>query len=105
MTNRFMSIRYPSQANMFNNIHIEPSKVLDYWQKSLGNNGKTPYWIYTKTKKTGKEEKIKVPTEEAIKYYLQKKNYSQKDLDQAVKFFGAKAYDPIFLVEELLSDK
>lgn len=106
MTNRFLSIHYPIQANQFNNIHVETDRVLDYWQKNLQSicKGNVPGWIYTKTKKV-KEEKTKIPSEEAIRFYLEKKNYSRKQLDQSLKMFGASTYDPIFEIESLLNSK
>src|SRR3972149_8369660 len=104
MTQRFLSIHYPIQANQFNNIHIETDRVLDFWQKNLQGawKGKVPYWIFTKTKKS-ETKKSKVPSEEAIQLYLEKKGYSRKQLDQSLKMMGESTYDPIFEIDSLLS--
>ena len=105
MTNRFLSISYPVQANQFNNINVETDRVLDFWQRNLHKSGKVPYWIYTKTKKDKVDKKIKIPSEEAIKIYLEKKNYSKKQLEQSLKMIGESTYDPIFEIEALLNSK
>jgi hypothetical protein len=104
MTNRFLSISYPVQANQFNNIHIETDRVLDFWQRNLKSIGRVPGWIFTKTKKE-KSEKVKVPSEEAIKLYLEKKGYSRKQLNQSIKILGESTYNPIFEIDSLLNSK
>lgn len=108
MVNRWISIVYPVQANQFNNIHIETDRVLDFWQRNLQSvcKGKTPFWIYTKTKKSEKIEKSKIPSEESINLYLERKGYSKRQLDQSIKILGeSTTYAPIFEIESLLKDK
>jgi len=104
---RFMSIAYPIQANMFNNIRVNQARTLDYWHRNMINahNG-IPNWIYTKTKKSSEKKVTKVPSDDAIKIYLTKNNYSMKQLDESVKLLGADStYAPIFKIEKLLNSQ
>lgn len=108
MTNRFMGIAYPVQANMFNHIRVNQARTLDYWHRSLTHqyNG-VPDWIYTKTKKAAATDakKAKVPSDEAIQAYLSRNGYSQRQLQDAVKMIGPEAtYAPIFKLEKLMKD-
>ena len=41
-------------------------------------------------------KQLAIPFQDKTKFYLEKKNYSRKQLDQALKMFGISAYDPIF---------
>lgn len=102
MTNRFMSIMYPMQANAFNNIKITQSVVLDYWQKNMTNiYNKVPKWIFVKGSKKQQTEKTKkLPSEEAIEYYLRRTNYTRRQLDDSYAIFGDSAYDPIRRIEK-----
>lgn len=103
MTNRFMGIAYPIQAQMFNHIKIPQASTLDYWHRNLRNVYKSvPDWIYTKTKKTKADAKIDWPSEEAIQVYLTKNKASRRDLEQAVKMFGESTLDPIHKIDRLI---
>lgn len=107
LTNRFCAIQYPVQANALNHIKIPKESVLDYWQVSLNKiYKKTPDWIYAKGQKAaGKTSKKKLPSSEAIKFYLDKNKLSRKQLDEAFKMFGEAAYEPIRKIEKLMDIK
>jgi hypothetical protein len=108
ITSRFMSIMYPIQANMFNVVGIDGPGVLDYWHENMSRlYKKVPSWIYVKTAKKKKEEKLRMPSVEATKMYLNNLDMSLKDLKQAVKFFGEDALTPIRQLDEIFknSDK
>jgi len=106
MTQRFMSIAFPIQAQAFNHIKISQAETLDYWQSSLTKlYKKTPTWIYTKTKKADKAKKLEMPSDEAVKYYLERTKMSKKQLDDAIKLFGADALEPIRRIETIMNEK
>ena len=104
MLQRFMSIKYPTRSEAFNINGIKTNRVVDVW-RSILPKGNVPYWVWTKGKKKATEKKVKIPSNEAIDYYLFKKGYSKRDLEDSVKIFGYKAYDPIFRIEKLISEK
>ena len=105
MINRLMGIGFPMQANAFNHIKITPAHVVDYWHgQSIKLYKKTPQWIYTTTKKSEVKKSIKWPSDEAVKYYLEKTKTSKKDLLQAVKLFGDDSLNPIFAIEKMLNE-
>lgn len=105
MTNRFMFISYPVQAQMFNHIKVSQARVLDYWHRNMSHvYGRVPDWIYTKTKKAAeKKTTVKVPSDEAIEMYLTRNGYSRRQLDESVKILGAEStYAPIFKIDKML---
>lgn len=108
MTNRFMSIAFPVQAHKFNHIKVNQARVLDFWHRSLTHSySGVPDWIYTKTKKAaGTEKKAdKVPSDEAIRIYLDKNGYSKRQLEESVKMLGAEStYAPIFKIDKLIKN-
>lgn len=106
MLQRLMSIAFPIQAQAFNHIKISQPEVADYWQSSLTKlYKKTPTWIYTKTKKADKAKKLEMPSDEAVKYYLERSKMSKKQLDDAIKMFGDDALEPIRRIETILNEK
>lgn len=106
MTQRFFSISYPMQANAFNNVKIDHAQVIDIWQRLLSKKySKTPGWIYTKTDKKIEEKKKQKtstyePSEEVIKFYLEKSKMNMKDFHQAKVFMKDKLYDELKFLEK-----
>lgn len=105
MVNRFMSVSYPQVAHAFNHIKVSQSSVMDYWQASLRRiYTKVPPWIYVKTSKKNKKEKVTMPSKEAIGIYLQKQQLSRRDLDEAIKMFGpVEVLKPIHKIDKLMN--
>ena len=105
MTQRFMSIAFPLQAQAFNHIKITQAETMDYWHENLTKlYKKTPSWIFTKTKKNEKKSKSELPSEEAIKYYLEKTRMTRRDLDEAISLFGDEALEPIRKIEAIMNE-
>lgn len=106
MTQRFMSIAFPIQAQAFNHIKIQQSVTMDYWQESMTKlYKKTPSWIYTKTKKADKKKvKEDMPSDEAINYYLERTRMSKRELTDAIKLFGEEAIEPIRRIESIMKE-
>ena len=73
MINRFMSIKFPANAQLFNFNGINGSKVIDSWQMVASRFNKVPGWIYTRTKSSNKIVKEKYqPSDEALRFYMKK---------------------------------
>lgn len=105
MTQRFMSIAFPIQAQAFNHIRISQAETMDYWHENMTKlYKKTPSWIYTKTKKAEKKKKLDMPSDESIKYYLERTKMSKRDLDDAIKLFGDEALEPIKRIEAIMNE-
>ena len=102
MLNRYMSITYPMQANMFNIINVDPVAASDYWQRNMSKLfRKMPNWIYVKTAKD-KTVKKNYPSDEAIMMYITKKEMSRRDLQYTEKLYGMEVYDPILQIDVCL---
>lgn len=90
MINRFMSIKYPVQANYFNHTKIHPGNSVTYWADTIGKMfTRTPSWMYTKTKKEKEKKAAAQPiTDSTIRYYCQKHQCSQRDVNDAMRLVG-----------------
>ena len=88
MLQRFMAIKHPVTANVFNINKVNPWAVVDCWHLIGSQYTKVPGWIYTKTKATKKESTKKefVPEDSTVDYYLQKTEMSIRDYKDALKF-------------------
>ena len=69
MVNRFMSIKFPIQANMFNALKIDPVGQAEAWRMVASKFNRVPGFIYTKTK-ASKKIKTWVPDPKALEFYL-----------------------------------
>ncbi len=94
MINRIMSIRWPIQAHQFNHTKIFPSPVVDWWHGSMSNYyGKSPNWIFTKTKKKEGGEKKKIDFSdytEAESFVMKRFEISKRELSELKNFFPEK---------------
>lgn len=96
MLNRFMSINFPTQAQLFNKLNINPVGVADSWRKVGIRYKKTPTWIFTKTKKKPKESEFN-PSEEALALYMKVNEIGMREYKDAMR------YDPEKVVADLKS--
>lgn len=96
MLNRFMSINFPTQAQLFNRLNINPVGVADSWRKVGIRYKKTPTWVFTKTKKKPKESEYS-PSEEALSLYLKVNEIGMREYKDAMR------YDPERVVKDLKS--
>ena len=104
MTNRFMSIKYPTQANLFNHLKIDTSNVMDQWHSSVGKRyNRIPSFMRTPVKKKAKVKKTFEPNEETIKYYCKLNDCSLKDYYSAIDMFGDTFLDEMKALEKQLS--
>jgi len=87
MLNRFFSIKYPLQANLFNVMHTPPLGVIESWRLVANSYNRTPGWIYTKTKKVEREKEKNLNIDpDIIKKYMESQQIGYRELDEAFKF-------------------
>jgi len=88
MINRFMSIKFPQQAQLLNMNGINGIGVVDTWQFVTSKFNKVPGWIYTKTKKTKAQEKVEFKyADELVKVYLKANQIGRKDFELLTKLY------------------
>ncbi len=89
MINRRIAIKYPLQAQVFNNNKVYAPDVIKFWSDFLYTGKRPQGWVYTAgaaKSQAKKAEKSKV-TPTMIKEYSLKYNISQKDVATALKLF------------------
>lgn len=86
MVLRRLAIKYPLQANAFNDSKVNPMDVIRYWSDYLYTGGRAPGWIYTSGTKA-KEKKHKRFSTSDIKEYKKYYNINNKDFEDCMRFF------------------
>jgi hypothetical protein len=66
MTRRFMAIKFPVQANLFNTLKTDPVGQSESWRMIASKFNRVPGWIYTKTKKETTKTDTWKPNPEAV---------------------------------------
>jgi hypothetical protein len=106
MINRFMSINFPMQANLFNNRHITSSSAVDSWRDVLNRLfTKPPSWMYTKTKKTEKSGNKKHPEKETVLQWMKLNALSKKDVDSMMEISPEEFTKELLQFEKILKEK
>lgn len=106
MINRFMSINFPMQANLFNNRHIVSSSAVDSWRDVLNRLfTKPPSWMYTKTKKAEKTGSKKYPEKETVLQWMKLNSLSKKDVESAMQLSPDDFIKELLQFEKMLKDK
>ena len=102
MINRFFAIKFPANAQLFNLNGINPIAVIDSWQMVAQRFKGVPGWIYTKTKKSTQDTKDKskyIPSDEAIKVFLEKNEIGKREYKELEKFAKKELYQSLQLIE------
>lgn len=106
MVNRFMSINFPMQSNLFNNRHIVSSAAVDSWRDVLNRLfTKPPSWMYTKTKKSEKSTNKKYPEKETLFQWMKLNSLSKKDIDSVMELSPDEFIKELLQFEKMLKDK
>lgn len=106
MVNRFMSINFPMQANLFNNRHITPSSAVDSWRDVLNRLfTKPPSWMYTKTKKGPSPGTKKQPDKETVQEWMKMNKASKRDLESLIALMDEETMKEIGGFEKMLKEK
>ena len=101
MINRFMSIKYPSNAQLFNINGINGGNVVDSWSMVASRFKSVPRWFYTKTKKAKKNVADKYnPSDRAIELYMNKNEIGNREFDELKLFVKDQLYADLKKIEE-----
>jgi len=101
MINRFMSIQFPSNAQLFNINGINGGTVIDAWQMVASRFNKVPGWIYTKTKSSKKNKKDSYqPSDEALRFYMERNEIGQREIEELKQFNKEQFYSDLKELEK-----
>ena len=103
MVNRFMSIKFPVQANMFNALKIDPVGQAEAWRMVASKFNRVPGFIYTKTK-ASKKIKTWVPESKALEFYLKINEIGERDFKEAMKHHPSEIKNAITVLEKQMSN-
>jgi hypothetical protein len=103
MTNRFMSIKFPIQANMFNALKIDPVGQAEAWRMVASKFNRVPGFIYTKTK-ASKKVKTWDPNPAALEMYLKINEIGERDFKEAIKHQPSEIKNAINVLEKQMSN-
>lgn len=100
MVNRFMAIKFPGNAQLFNFNGINGGRVIDCWQMVASRFNKVPGWIYTRTKSSKKNIKEKYqPSEEALRLYMDKNEIGKREIEELKQFCKEQFYSDLKQLE------
>lgn len=101
MINRFFSIKYPSNAQMFNVNGIDGANVVESWSMVASRFKSVPSWIYTKTKKSEKNEKEKyTPDPVVVQLYMEKNEIGKREFEEVKMFAKDQLYSELQKIEK-----
>lgn len=103
MLNRFFAIKFPANANALNINGINPVAVVDGWAMVASRFKAVPGWIYTKTKKSPKAAASKneyIPSDEAIKFFIEKNEIGMREFKELQKFAKSDLYNQLESIEK-----
>jgi len=101
MINRFMSIKYPSNAQLFNINGINGGNVVDSWSMVASRFKSVPRWFYTKTKKAKKNVADKYnPSDRAVELYMSKNEIGNREFDELKLFAKEQLFADLKKIEE-----
>lgn len=85
MLNRFMSIKYPIQGDLFNKLKTSGVGQANSWRLVAKKFKVVPGFIYTKTKKLDKTKKW-TPDTELIELYLKYNEIGEREFKEALLY-------------------
>ena len=101
MINRFMSIKYPSNAQLFNINGINGGNVVECWATVASRFKSVPGWFYTKTKKAAKNKADKyIPSERAVTIYMDKNEIGSREFNELKLFAKDHLFADLKKIEE-----
>jgi hypothetical protein len=103
MTNRFMGIKFPIQANLFNMLKTDPVGQAEAWRMVASKFNRVPGFIYTKVKKQPKINEW-VPNPKAVELYMKFNEIGQREFKEALEYNKSGVKLAIDILEKQLSD-
>lgn len=104
MTRRFMAIKFPVQANLFNTLKTDPVGQSESWRMITSKFNRVPGWIYTKTKKESTKTDTWKPNPEAVSRYLKINEIGEREYLEALKYNPTEVKNAIKTLEKHISD-
>lgn len=105
MTNRFMSIKFPIQANLFNTLKTDPVGQAEAWRMVASKFNRVPGFIYTKVKKQeATKEKDWKPNPKAIELYMKFNEIGDREFKEALKYDPSQVRTAIDILEKQMGD-
>ena len=101
MTNRFMSIKFPVQANLFNTLKIDPVGQAEACRLVSSKFNRVPGFIYTKVKKSPKQKaKEWNPNPKAKELYMKLNEIGEREYREALKYNPSLIQSSIDILEK-----
>jgi len=101
MINRFFSIKYPANAQMFNVNGIDGANVVESWSMVASRFKSVPPWIYTRTKKSEKNIKDKyIPDPAVVQLYMEKNEIGIREFEEVKIFAKDQLYSELQKIEK-----
>ena len=105
MTNRFMSIKFPIQGNLFNSLKIDPVGQAEAWRLVSSKFNRVPGFIYTKVKKTAKQKaKEWNPNPKALELYMKFNEIGEREYKEALKHNPSLVQSSIDILEKQMGN-
>lgn len=105
MTNRFMSIKFPIQANLFNTLKIDPVGQAEAWRLVSSKFNRVPGFIYTKVKKSEKQKaKEWNPNPKALELYMKFNEIGEREYKEALKHNPSLVQSSIDILEKQMGN-
>jgi hypothetical protein len=105
MTNRFMSIKFPVQANLFNTLKIDPVGQAEAWRLVSSKFNRVPGFIYTKVKKSAKQKaKEWNPNPKALELYMKFNEIGEREYKEALKHNPSLVQSSIDILEKQMGN-
>lgn len=100
MLNRFMSIRYPIQANLFNALGTNSVGASNSWRRVTVQFKRTPAWIFTRVKKKDKTKKEYTPSSEAVEMFMSFNHIGKREFKECMLYNEEKTVNALKILEK-----
>ena len=105
MTNRFMGIKFPVQANLFNTLKIDPAGQAEAWRLVSSKFNRVPGFIYTKVQKSAKQKtKEWNPHPKALELYMKFNEIGEREYKEALKHNQSLVQSSIDILEKQMGN-
>lgn len=102
MINRFFSIKFPANAQMFNINGINGAAVVDSWSLVAQRFTSVPMWIYTKTKKPAPKKEEYIPNEETLALFMKIHEIGKREFNELKKFAPSQLEEELKKLEKTI---
>lgn len=100
MVLRRLAIKYPLEANVFNDGKVNQMDVLRFWSDFLYNGVSVPRWVFLSGAVKSRKTKDGI-TQDQIKLYKKHYGITNKDFEDAMRFFPDQVLDEVRDVSDL----